>query len=115
MATVAMFVALGGSSYAALKVGSKDVRDNSLRSRDIRNNSVTSRDIRNGSLTAEDFKNAAGTTHFRVVNHSIGAITLQSVTGEFASTPALGSVLNPATEQDFSLNPGKAGTAQYSV
>jgi TRAP-type C4-dicarboxylate transport system permease large subunit len=48
VATAAIFVALGGSSYAALMVTSKDVRDNSLRSRDIRNNTLTSRDVRDG-------------------------------------------------------------------
>ena len=66
MATVAVFLALGGSSYAALKVTGEDVRDGSLSGRDLRNgslsgrdlrdNSVRSRDVRNGTLFARDFK-----------------------------------------------------------
>ncbi len=40
VATLALFVALGGTSYAVLHVGSDDVVDNSLRSRDIRNNTL---------------------------------------------------------------------------
>ena len=55
IATLALFVALGGTSYAAMTITSKDVRDNSLRSVDIRNNSLRSVDIKNGSLKAKDF------------------------------------------------------------
>ena len=36
-ATAALFVALGGTSYALVNVGSDDVVDNSLRSADLRN------------------------------------------------------------------------------
>jgi hypothetical protein len=53
---MALFVALGGSSYAALRVGSKEIRNNSVSSVDIRDNSVASRDVRNGSLLVRDFK-----------------------------------------------------------
>lgn len=56
MATAAVFVALGGSSYAAAQITGKDVRDGSLTGADIRNNSLTSADIENGSLLAVDFK-----------------------------------------------------------
>ena len=51
-----LFVALGGSSYAALKVGSKQIVNNSVRSKDIRNNQVSTRDVKNGSLLSQDFK-----------------------------------------------------------
>jgi hypothetical protein len=56
MATIAVFVALGGTSYAVLGIDSGDVTDNSLRSRDIRNNNLRSRDIRNRSLSALDVR-----------------------------------------------------------
>lgn len=56
MATIAVFVALGGSSYAAVKITGKDVRDNSLTGADVRNNSLKSADVRNGSLLSSDFK-----------------------------------------------------------
>lgn len=41
MASIAVFVALGGSSYAAVKISGKDVRNNSLTGKDIRNSSLT--------------------------------------------------------------------------
>lgn len=64
MATVAVFVALGGSSYAAIKVTGKNVTDSSLTGKDIKNNSVTDKDVkgiktgdvRDRSLLAKDFK-----------------------------------------------------------
>lgn len=56
MATLALFVALGGSSYAALRIGSRDIANNSLLSEDIRNNALTSRDIRDGRLTGRDLR-----------------------------------------------------------
>jgi hypothetical protein len=68
ISTLALFIALGGTSYAVLAVGSNDVIDNSLRSRDIRNGSVLSRDIRNGTIRARDVdKEALGS---RVIKES---------------------------------------------
>ena len=55
-ATLALFVALGGTSYAVLRIDSKDVRDNSLRSRDLRNDTLRSRDVRDRSLQARDLR-----------------------------------------------------------
>jgi hypothetical protein len=56
VASIALFVALGGSSYAALRVGSKQITNNSIRSQDIRDNAIRSKDIRNGSLLRGDFR-----------------------------------------------------------
>ena len=39
-ATLALFIALGGTSYAVIRVDSGDVVDNTLRSADLRDNSV---------------------------------------------------------------------------
>lgn len=58
-ATLALFVALGGTSYAVLRIDSAQVVDNSLRSNDLRNNSVRSRDIRDGTIRAPDVRRDA--------------------------------------------------------
>jgi hypothetical protein len=55
-ATLAVFLALGGTSYAVLRVGSDDVIDNSLRSRDVRNGGLLGRDLRNRSVQARDVR-----------------------------------------------------------
>jgi hypothetical protein len=54
MATLALFIALGGSSYAALRVTSKNVPKNALTGADIKN--LTGKDVKNNSLTGADVK-----------------------------------------------------------
>jgi len=54
VALVALFVALGGSSYAAIKVGTKQIANNSVRSTDLRNNNVRGKDVRKNTLTGAD-------------------------------------------------------------
>jgi hypothetical protein len=58
MATVAVFIALGGTSYglATGAIGSREIKDNTIRSKDVRNNEIRSRDVRDRSLLAKDFK-----------------------------------------------------------
>jgi hypothetical protein len=57
VALLALFIALGGSAYAAekIRIGSAQIIDNSVRSVDLRNNDVQSADVRDGSLLAADF------------------------------------------------------------
>lgn len=59
MATVAVFIALGSGSYAAVKVTGRTVKDGSLTGADVRNSSLRSKDIKNRSLRAIDFKRGA--------------------------------------------------------
>ena len=54
VAMLALFMALGGTSYAALKIGSKQIRNNSVKSVDIRNNGVRGKDIRDATITGRD-------------------------------------------------------------
>jgi hypothetical protein len=56
MATIAVFIALGGSSYAAIKVTGKNVANSSLTGKDLKNESVTGRDVK--GLTSRDFSEA---------------------------------------------------------
>ena len=60
VATLALFVALGGSSYAALSLTGRDIRDASLTGRDIKRNSLTGRQIKEARLgTVRRARNAA--------------------------------------------------------
>ena len=64
IAVLALFVAMGGTGYAAIRVTSANVRDGSLTGADIRINGVTGRDLkdikgadlRNYSLTGRDVR-----------------------------------------------------------
>ena len=50
MSTVAVFIALGGSSYAALQIDSADIANNSVRGVDVRNRSLSERDVKRNAL-----------------------------------------------------------------
>lgn len=62
IACLALFVALGGTGYAAIalpknSVGPKQLKTGAVRSKDIRNNTIRSVDIRNNNLTTRDIRN----------------------------------------------------------
>ena len=53
--TLALFVALGGTSYAAVQITGKNIKNGSLTEADIRAGSLTSGSVKNGSLMPADF------------------------------------------------------------
>lgn len=59
MATIAVFMALGGTSYAALTITTKNVKNGTLTAADVKKEALTGAQIRNGSITAKDL--ASGT------------------------------------------------------
>ena len=87
-ATVALFVSLGGTSYAVLRIGSDEVADNSLRSRDIRNGTLLSRDIRDRGIAGRDVNsNALGSravreSSLKTVPRALQAESLGGVTAQ---------------------------------
>jgi hypothetical protein len=75
-ASLALFVALGGTSYAVLRVDSKDVVDNSLRSRDIRNHTLRGNDFRKDGIGGAAIKERALARVPRATNaDSVGGST----------------------------------------
>jgi hypothetical protein len=50
IALCALFVALGGTSYAVTRITSKQIKNNSIRSVDIKNRAIKSRDIARGVI-----------------------------------------------------------------
>ena len=57
VALLSLFVALGGSSYAALRIGSDQIRNNSVRSVDLRQQRrVRGRDVRTNTPTGSDVR-----------------------------------------------------------
>jgi len=69
---LALTVALGGTSYAAVTVTGKDVRNESLTGKDVRNKSLTGKDIKNGTVRGGDIRNE-GVTSTDILNGSIGS------------------------------------------
>lgn len=86
-ATAALFIALGGTSYAVIRVDSRDVVDNSLRSTDLRNNSVRSRDVRDRTLHAGDLRRN-GLGGGVVKESSLGRVPLAADAERVGGSPA---------------------------
>jgi hypothetical protein len=55
MATIAVFVALGGSSYAAVAITGKDIKDGTVTGQDVKDKSLTAKDF-SGSLAGPQGK-----------------------------------------------------------
>jgi hypothetical protein len=69
VALLALFVALGGTSYATVSaafppnsVGTKQIRDNSVTRAKMAHESITSVLVKDGGLYAKDFATGRGTT-----------------------------------------------------
>ena len=75
MATVAVFVALGGTSYAVAtgSIDGREIKNNTVRSSEILNNNVTTRDLRNNSARGADVRNDS-LTGDDVVESSLGTV-----------------------------------------
>lgn len=67
---IALFVALGGTSYAAAQIGSSQIANDGVKSVDIANGTIASRDIANGTIRGVDV--AKGTLH--AANFAGGAL-----------------------------------------
>jgi hypothetical protein len=76
MSTLALVVALGGgTAYAAARIGSADIINNSIQSRDLRDSDVRGRDLAAGSVTSP--KLAAGSVGGdKVLDGSLGLADL---------------------------------------
>jgi hypothetical protein len=70
MATVAVFIALGGSSYAVVKFGSANIINSSIRSEDIGSGQVHSSDILNNDVLGIDVRDGTIKTA-DVADHSL--------------------------------------------
>ena len=56
VASLALFLALGGVGYAAATIGSGQIKNNTVRSKDIRNKTVVGKDVKNNALGSAQVK-----------------------------------------------------------
>jgi hypothetical protein len=92
VACIALFVALGGTSVAAVSlkknsVGSKQIKNSSLTGADIKNSSLGSTDIKNRALLAKDFKSGQLPAGARGATGAQGAAGATNVTLRTGTTP----------------------------
>lgn len=94
IALVALFVALGGTSYGAFVITGKNVKNGSLTGKDVKNNSLTGDDVKNGSLRGRDVKDRTlGNTDIR--NNSLrGGQINESTLGKVPSAASADAVVS---------------------
>lgn len=89
MSTVAVFVALGGSSYAALKIDSADIANNSVRGVDVRNRTISERDVKRNTLGGRSIKESRlgkvprASNADRIGSLTAGELLLRCASGTF--------------------------------
>lgn len=83
VALVALFVSLGGVSYgfATGSIGSREVKNNSIRTGDLRNNDIRSVDIRNNEIRGRDIRNSTIRSEDIGANQVKGPDVLESSLG----------------------------------
>jgi hypothetical protein len=58
MSTLAVFIALGGSSYAALRISGRNIENRSIPAEKLKRNSITGREVRESRLNVPFARNA---------------------------------------------------------
>jgi hypothetical protein len=139
---MAMFIALGGLSYAAVQIGTKQITNNSIRSKDIRNGAVATRDIRDSTIGTIDITDAGvGTADLadnavdtaKIADNAVGSGKLADggvnnadlspdvpVVSGFATIDAVAAngsapVQNSGGAQTSSVTAARVGTGIYDV
>jgi hypothetical protein len=101
VALLALFVALGGSSYAAVKIGARDIQRGAVGTRAIANNSVRSADIHDATVSGADVKDDS------LTNADIDNTHLSAKSAETAAHAATASSASTASNATNAGNAGK--------
>ena len=105
VALLALFVALGGSSYAAVKVGARDLQRGAVGTRAIANNAIRSADIHNARVSGADVKDDS------LTNADIDNTTLRAQTAESADTATRAATATTAATANTATNATNADKA----
>ena len=107
VATLALFLALGGTSYAALTITGKQVKNSSLTGKDVKNGSIAGGDVKKGSLLSSHFKAGqltGGSGGPAGPSGPSGPVGPVGPTGPVGATGATGGVSGVQIVEELSLN-----------
>jgi phage-related protein len=126
IAAVALFAALGGSSYAAVKVAGKDIRNGTVASKDVKDGSLTGADVQDDSLTGADLNestlgqvpsansaNSANTAN--KANSADTATTANSATTATTANGVAANGVDTAAIQDNAVTSPKLGGSSVTA
>jgi hypothetical protein len=75
VAVLALVLAAGGTGYAAGKITSAQIKDNTIKSKDVKDRALTGTDLKDGGITGADLKDE-GVTGADIRNGSVGRAEL---------------------------------------
>jgi hypothetical protein len=109
VALLALFVALGGSSYAAVTIGARDIQRGAVGTRAIANNTIRSADIRNATVSGVDVKDDS-LTNADIDNRNLSAKTAETAeTATRANTATQATTATSASTASNATNADNAG------
>jgi hypothetical protein len=104
VALLALFVGLGGSSYAAVKISARDIKRGAVGTRAVANNSLRSGDIHDATLSGVDIKDDS-LTNADIDNTNLSARTAQ--TAQSADTATRATTATSASTASNAANADK--------
>jgi hypothetical protein len=102
MATAAVFIALGGTSYAAIKVTGKNITDGTVTGRDLKDKSVGTKDL---AVSARGLRGSGGPQ---------GATGPQGPKGDAGTNGAKGDKGDPASPAQVLTGNGEVSSADIA-
>ena len=103
VALLALVVALGGSSYAAVKIGARDIQRGAVGTRAIANNSIRSADIHDATVSGADVKDDS------LTNADIDNTNLSAKSAETAARATTATTATSASTASNATNADNAG------
>jgi hypothetical protein len=84
---VALFVALGGTSYAAVVITGKNIKNGSITGKDVKNSTLTGKKVKNRSLTGGDIKSGS-LTGKQIAESKLGPVASATNATQLGGKPA---------------------------
>jgi hypothetical protein len=106
MATFAVFVALGGTAFAAATIGTRDIQNGAVTTPKVRDGAMTAAKLAGGAVSTPKIRNGAATTP-KIAN---GAVT----TAKLADAAVTAAKLAPGAVTAEAIRDGAVGTADLA-
>ncbi len=115
MATIAVFIAIGGSAYAATQlkknsVGTKQIKNQAVTAAKIKNGAITGAQVKNGSLTGTQINASTlgSVPSATTATHAVNAGSSTSAThADSATTAATAEAITPPEAMNLVGEPGE--------